>query len=58
MNINWLWNDFVDFVNWMRTEMDREAAAADDGARDRAEQTFIKALELEAAFFAAAYDAP
>jgi len=50
--------DFVDFVNWMRTEMDREAAASDDGARDRAEQTFIKALELEAAFFAAAYDAP
>lgn len=49
---------FEGFVNWMRGEMDREATRADAAARDRAEQAFVKALELEAAFFAAAYDAP
>ena len=47
---------FADFVNWMRSEMDREAAQADDAARARAEAAFLKALELEAAFFAASYD--
>jgi len=47
---------FADFVNWMRSEMDREAAQADDTARARAEAAFLKALELEAAFFAASYD--
>lgn len=47
---------FADFVNWMRAELDREAARADDAARARAESAFVEALELEAAFFAASYD--
>lgn len=47
---------FVDFVNWMRAELDREASAANDATRARAEAAFVEALELEAAFFAAAYD--
>ena len=42
---------FADFVNWMRAEMDREAATADYAARARAEAAFAKALKLEAAFF-------
>lgn len=47
---------FEDFVNWMRSELDRAAARADDEARARAEAAFVEALKLEAAFFAAAYD--
>ena len=47
---------FVEFVNWMRREMDREAAAADPAARERAEAAFLAALKLEAAFFEASYD--
>lgn len=47
---------FAEFVNWMRAELDREAALADDDARARAETAFVEALKLEAAFFAAAYD--
>lgn len=50
--------EFEDFVNWMRREMDREAAKADSAARGRTEQVFVKALELEAAFFATAYETP
>lgn len=48
---------FADFVHWMRGELDREAAEASPQARARAETAFVEALELEAAFFAAAYDA-
>lgn len=48
---------FAAFVNWMRAEMDREAAAASADQRARAESAFVEALELEAAFFAAAYEA-
>lgn len=47
---------FADFVNWMRSEFDREAVLANDDARARAEAAFVEALKLEAAFFAAAYD--
>ncbi|MDA0786120.1 MAG: TenA family protein [Proteobacteria bacterium] len=48
--------DFRDFVEWMRSEFDREAAAADVAARARAETAFEDALHLEARFFAAAYE--
>ena len=47
---------FTDFVNWMRSELDREAESASPDARQRAENAFAAALELEAAFFAAGYD--
>ena len=48
---------FRDFVEWMRAEFDREAAAADAAGRQRAEAAFVEALELEARFFSAAYEA-
>lgn len=48
---------FAEFVNWMRAELDNAAAKATDAERSRAEATFVEALELEAAFFAASYDA-
>ncbi len=48
---------FADFVHWMRAELDREAADAPTENRDRAEAAFVEALKLEAAFFAASYDA-
>jgi len=41
----------------MREELDVAAAQAIDAERSRAEATFVEALELEAAFFAASYDA-
>ncbi|MDE0781135.1 MAG: TenA family protein [Alphaproteobacteria bacterium] len=47
---------FADFVNWMRSELDREAAQADDCARAQAEAAFVRALELEIYFFAAPYE--
>jgi thiaminase/transcriptional activator TenA len=47
---------FADFVNWMRSELDREAAQADDYERAQAEAAFVKALELETYFFAAPYE--
>lgn len=49
--------EFRDFVEWMRAEFDREAAAADAASRKRAKAAFVEALALEARFFAAAYDA-
>ena len=49
--------DFRDFVEWMRAEFDREAAAADDAARQRAAAAFLDALLLEARFFDAAFEA-
>lgn len=49
--------DFRDFVEWMRAEFDREAAAADGTTRQRAETAFVDALKLEARFFAAAFEA-
>jgi thiaminase/transcriptional activator TenA len=48
---------FADFVNWMRAELDREAANANPAERETAEAAFVAALELEAAFFAAPYEA-
>ncbi|MBT3400984.1 MAG: TenA family protein [Rhodospirillaceae bacterium] len=49
--------EFRDFVEWMRAEFDREAAAADAASRQRAEAAFVDALMLEARFFEAAYEA-
>lgn len=48
--------DFRDFVEWMRAELDREAAAAGDAARARAAAAFTEALVLEARFFDAAFE--
>jgi thiaminase/transcriptional activator TenA len=48
--------EFRDFVEWMRAEFDREAAAADTPSRQRAEAAFRDALILEARFFEAAFE--
>ncbi|MEP4380220.1 MAG: TenA family protein [Alphaproteobacteria bacterium] len=48
---------FRDFVEWMRSEFDREAAQADAASRARAEAAFRDALVLEARFFEAAFEA-
>lgn len=47
---------FREFVEWMRAELDREAAAADAVGRGRAEAAFVEALRLEARFFDAAFE--
>ena len=47
---------FRDFVEWMRSEFDREAAAADATSRLRAEKAFRDAMILEARFFESAFE--
>jgi thiaminase/transcriptional activator TenA len=47
---------FADFVGWLRTELDREGAAASARRRARLEALFCRTVESEVAFFEAAYD--
>ncbi|AZH24353.1 TenA family protein [Haloplanus aerogenes] len=47
---------FVDFVGWLRAELDREGAAASPRRQRRLDRLFRRTVELERAFFAAAYD--
>jgi thiaminase/transcriptional activator TenA len=47
---------FAAFVEWLRAEFDRAAAAANPAERDRLAGLFRTTLELERAFFDAAYD--
>lgn len=47
---------FVDFVAWLRTELDREGAAASDRRRARLDRLFRRTVELEVAFFETALD--
>ena len=46
--------DFLDQVQWLRAEIDREAAALDDAGRARLAGLFRRALELEIDFHQAA----
>lgn len=46
---------FADFVDWLRAELDREAATAAPAARDRLAALFRRTLELERDFFEQAY---
>jgi thiaminase/transcriptional activator TenA len=46
---------FVDFVAWLRAELDREGAAAASRRRRRVDDLFRRTVELERAFFEAPY---
>ena len=48
--------DFAAFVEWVRGELDREAAAAAPSERERLASLFRTTLELERDFFGAAYE--
>ncbi len=47
---------FASFVGWLREELDREGAAASERRQRRLARLFRRAVELEVAFFDAAYD--
>lgn len=49
---------FADFVAWLRSELDREAAAAAPALRARLGTLFRTTLALERDFFSAAYGGP
>lgn len=49
---------FVAFVDWLREELDREGAAAAERRQVRLDRLFRRTVELEAAFFEAAYEEP
>lgn len=49
--------DFESFVGWLRAELDREGAAATPRRQRRIEALFRRMVELEVAFFEAAFDA-
>ncbi|WP_435361624.1 TenA family protein [Haloarchaeobius sp. DFWS5] len=48
--------DFEQFVAWLRAELDREGAAASPRRQQRLARLFRRTVELEVAFFDAAYD--
>ncbi|WP_245180873.1 TenA family protein [Haloarcula amylovorans] len=48
---------FAEFVGWLRAELDREGAAASERRQDELAELFCRTVELEVAFFDAAYDA-
>ncbi|MCB8876811.1 TenA family protein [Acidisoma silvae] len=48
--------DFLSGADWLRAEVDREAAALDDAGRMRLADLFGRALQLEIDFHEAAYD--
>jgi thiaminase/transcriptional activator TenA len=47
---------FVSFVEWLRSELDREGAAVSTRRQERLERLFRRTVELEVAFFDGAYD--
>ncbi|WP_276273826.1 TenA family protein [Haloarcula litorea] len=47
---------FAEFVGWLRRELDREGAAANPRRQARIADLFARTVDLEAAFFDAAYD--
>lgn len=49
--------DFEAFVDWLRSELDREGAAASERRQRRIDTLFRRTVELEVAFFNAAYAA-
>ncbi|WP_162317355.1 TenA family protein [Haloarcula limicola] len=46
---------FEEFVGWLRAELDREGAAASERRQERLADLFRRTVELEVAFFDAAY---
>ncbi len=48
--------EFESFVGWLREELDREGAAAASHRQRRLESLFCRTVELEVAFFEAAYE--
>ncbi|MDR5657780.1 TenA family protein [Halodesulfurarchaeum sp. HSR-GB] len=46
---------FDEFVSWLRTELDREGAAASQRRQERLARLFGRTVELEVAFFDAAF---
>lgn len=51
-------DEFVTFVEWLRGELDREGAAAAERRQARLDRLFRRTVELEVAFFEAAYEEP
>ncbi|MFB6280860.1 MAG: TenA family protein [Haloferacaceae archaeon] len=49
-------DEFAAFVEWMRSELDREGGALSARRADRVARLFERTVRLEADFFAAAYD--
>ena len=49
---------FDEFVTWLRAELDREGAAASQRRQKRLARLFERTVELEVAFFHAAFEAP
>ncbi|MFB6114153.1 MAG: TenA family protein [Halodesulfurarchaeum sp.] len=49
-------DSFADFVEWLRSELDREGETASPSRRDRLERHFRRTVELEVAFFESAYE--
>jgi len=47
--------EFAAFVGWLRGELDREGEAASPRRRERLDRLFRRTVELEVAFFEAAY---
>jgi len=47
---------FEGFVDWLRSELDREGAAVSEHRRRRLERLFVRTVELEVAFFESAYE--
>lgn len=47
---------FAEFVSWLRGELDREGLMASSRRRRRLDRLFRRTVELEAAFFEAAYE--
>ncbi|WP_248897987.1 TenA family protein [Haloplanus halobius] len=48
--------DFVSFVDWLRAELDREGTVVSPRRQRRLDALFRRTVELERAFFDAAYD--
>ncbi len=47
---------FASFVDWLRSELDREGAAASERRQARLADLFCRTVDLEVAFFDAAYE--
>jgi thiaminase/transcriptional activator TenA len=48
-------DDFVDYVDWLRSELDERGPRLSADRTDRVERVFERTVELEARFFDAAY---
>ncbi len=48
--------EFESFVGWLRAELDREGAAASERRQARLAELFCRTVDLEVAFFDAAYE--